>query len=356
MIVKNEEDTLARCLDTIQDIVDEIIIIDTGSIDKTKEIASKYTSNIYDFEWINDFAAARNFSFSKATKEYIMWLDADDILLEKDRDKLKRLKKLMNPEIDIVMMKYNIKVDDKGNPGTTFTRERLLKRSENYEWVNPVHEYVNIHGKYFNSDICITHRKIHSSGDRNLKILRNILIEGKELSDRNTFYYARELYANKNFDEAKKYYNLFLDSEGGFISNYLDACMDLAKCYYLENDDKNALKALIKSFEFGIPRAEISCMIGAHFKHHKEYEKAIYWLEQATQLKKPEKGWGSITHDSWGYRPNMELCACHYRLGNISKAKEYNDIAGEFKPDDKIYLHNIKFFKMLMTKMNKENK
>ena len=71
MIVKNEEKILARCLDSIHDLVEEIIIVDTGSTDRTKEIASKYTKKIYDFEWIDDFAAARNFSFQFATKDYI---------------------------------------------------------------------------------------------------------------------------------------------------------------------------------------------------------------------------------------------------------------------------------------------
>ncbi len=66
MIVRDEEDTIGRCLDAVEKIVDEIIIVDTGSIDRTKEIVAQYTSNIYDFPWINDFAAARNFSFSKS--------------------------------------------------------------------------------------------------------------------------------------------------------------------------------------------------------------------------------------------------------------------------------------------------
>ena len=66
MIVKNEELVLGRCLDSVKNLMDEIIIVDTGSTDKTKEIASLYTNKIYDFPWINDFAAARNFSFSKA--------------------------------------------------------------------------------------------------------------------------------------------------------------------------------------------------------------------------------------------------------------------------------------------------
>ena len=66
MIVRDEEETIARCLETVEKIVDEIIVVDTGSVDRTKEIVEKYTSNIYDFQWIDDFAAARNFSFSKA--------------------------------------------------------------------------------------------------------------------------------------------------------------------------------------------------------------------------------------------------------------------------------------------------
>ena len=71
MIVKNEEKVLKRCLDSLSDIADEIIIADTGSSDSTKEIASLYTNKIYDFKWTGDFAKARNFVASKATKEYI---------------------------------------------------------------------------------------------------------------------------------------------------------------------------------------------------------------------------------------------------------------------------------------------
>nr|WP_318010822.1 glycosyltransferase family 2 protein [Bacillus sp. RAR_GA_16] len=96
LIVKNEEAVLGTCLHSIHDIVDEINIIDTGSDDKTKEIAKSYQANIYDFTWVNDFAKARNFAFSKATKEYILWLDADDVFLEEDRQKLKRLKETLD--------------------------------------------------------------------------------------------------------------------------------------------------------------------------------------------------------------------------------------------------------------------
>ena len=78
MIVKNEEEVLERCLNSLKGLMDEIIIVDTGSTDRTKEIAARYTDKIYDFSWCDDFAAARNFSFSKATQEYIYAPDADE--------------------------------------------------------------------------------------------------------------------------------------------------------------------------------------------------------------------------------------------------------------------------------------
>ena len=104
MIVKNEEKILERCLASIHDLVDEIIIVDTGSKDNTKESAYKFNAKVFDFEWCDDFSAARNFSFSKAEKDYILWLDADDVLLEEDRDKFRNLKKTIDNSIDSVSM------------------------------------------------------------------------------------------------------------------------------------------------------------------------------------------------------------------------------------------------------------
>ena len=81
MIVKNEEDVLERCLESAAGLADEIIIVDTGSTDRTKEIAAHFTPRIIDFLWRDDFAAARNESFAHASMDYCLWLDADDVLL-----------------------------------------------------------------------------------------------------------------------------------------------------------------------------------------------------------------------------------------------------------------------------------
>ena len=129
MIVKNEEKVLARCLDSIRGFVDEIIIVDTGSDDDTKRIARKYTDKVYDFEWIDDFAAARNYSFSKATMQYCMWMDADDVILDSDREKLAELKASVTPDIDIIMMRYNTAFDEDGKPTFSYYRERIVRNN-----------------------------------------------------------------------------------------------------------------------------------------------------------------------------------------------------------------------------------
>ena len=93
MLTKNEEKTLARAINSVKDAVDEIIIVDTGSKDKTKQIAETFTNKIYDFEWNDNFADARNFSISKATKEWILVFDADETIKKEDLPKIKGLTK-----------------------------------------------------------------------------------------------------------------------------------------------------------------------------------------------------------------------------------------------------------------------
>jgi glycosyltransferase involved in cell wall biosynthesis len=80
MIVKNEEKSLARCLSSVNGVVDEIVIVDTGSSDKTIEIAESYGAKIFYFDWVNDFSAARNFALSKCSGDWILYLDADEEL------------------------------------------------------------------------------------------------------------------------------------------------------------------------------------------------------------------------------------------------------------------------------------
>lgn len=351
MIVKNEEDTIARCLDSIFDLVDEIVVVDTGSTDSTKAIVEKYTNNIYDFEWVDDFSTARNYSFSKATKEYCMWLDADDVLLEVDRQKLLELKRTLNPIVDTVIMKYNMGSREDGSIVCTFARERLVKRSKEFKWYDPVHEYILFTGNFFNSDVAITHKKMHPPTKRNLEIFEKYIEKGNELTERNWFYYARELRNAGEIDKAIIYYNKFLSTTNGLTSNYLDSCTDLSDCYRIKCDSENQLKSLIRYLEHDTPRAEMICKIGYYYKEKADYEKAKIWFELATHIPKPKKTWGSITHHYWDYVPYMELCSCCYRMGDLDGAIAYNQKASLIRPDDAKILHNRIFLATIKQKL-----
>lgn len=349
MIVKNEEDTLAKCLTSVKDLVEEIIIIDTGSTDKTKEIAGLFTNKIYDFKWVNDFSVARNYSFSKATKDYIFWLDADDVLLDEDRKKFKFVKENLNPNIDVVMMKYNYSFDSKGNVVLSHYRERILKREKNFRWSDPIHEFTNFSGNIVNSDVVITHRKTHGNSRRNLDILENMLTEGKELTPRNMFYLARERFNVGEYDGAIEYFIKHLDSEQGLPADNITSCIHLAKAYRIKKDWKNMKKALARSFEYDTPRAEVCCLMGYCYKENEDYKKAIIWFELATKLEMPTT-WGPLLHEYWGFVPCIELCVCHYRLGNIEEAIKYNNMAAEHDPNHPSVLQNKRSFEKMQKK------
>ena len=202
MIVKNEQQVLARCLDSVRGAVDEIVIVDTGSTDSTREIALRYTDRVYDFLWIDDFSAARNFSFDQATMDYCMWLDADDVLTAEDRDGLIALKSSLLPETDVVMMKYNTAFDSAGRPTFSYYRERILRRGK-FRWEGAVHEVIAPSGVILHSPLAVTHQKLHAAEPgRNLRIFEKLLAGGRVLTPREQFYYARELYYAGRYQEA----------------------------------------------------------------------------------------------------------------------------------------------------------
>lgn len=345
MIVKNEENVLERCLNSAKDLVDEIIIADTGSTDRTKEIAGRFTKKVYDFPWIDDFSAARNFAYDKATKEYILWLDADDIILPEDAVKFKHLKETLSHDIDVVMMLYNIGFDSQGNVTFSYYRERLSKNLPQFRWRDPVHEYLQISGNIINSDICVTHSKQNKApSSRNLQIYENLLAKGTKLSPRGTYYYARELKDNGRYKEAITFFEEFLDSGLGWVEDNIAACGELAKCYQSENDSQGAFQAMLRSFQYDMPRAELCCQIGYYFKNLKKYKQAVFWFSLVLNLEKPQDSWGFHQEDYWGYIPCLECTVCYDRLGDYEKAEYYNDMAGTFKPASPSVLYNKKYF------------
>ena len=347
MIVKNEEKVIKRCLESIFDVIDEIIIVDTGSNDNTKEIAKNYTENIYDFEWIDDFSAARNFSFSKATKDYVLWIDADEILDEVNKTNLLKLKNNLNQNIDVVTMETYMYIDENKNLKIRARRNRMVNRNKNFKWVGFIHEYIEIEGNIYDSDIAITHNKIKCVDDRNLRIYQKNINLGNELSDRDLYYYGKELYYNCMLDEAIEILGVFITKDA-WEEEIVDALCKIGECYLYKKERAKARKYLYKTFEYIEPRGEILYNIANSFEEEKRYKQAIYWYEIILNLPIPKDCHQCINLGCWRFKPHLNLCACYFEINDLSKSYYHHKKCQEINPLDECVIYNEEYFKSII--------
>jgi len=350
MIVKDEERSLERCLKSVQGIADEIVVVDTGSTDRTKEIALQFQAKVYDFAWIDDFSAARNYAFSQATEPYILWLDADDVLEQPDREKFIALKHELDPKVDSVMMDYHLMFDSAGEPTVSLKRNRLVKRSCGFRWIGVVHEYLEVAGHVIHSDIAVTHRKDKTYTDRNLRIYRQKAEQGETFSPRDQYYYANELRDHSYVEEAVVQYEIFLKTKQGWVEDRIAACLKMADCYGRMYERDNQLQALFRSMEYDLPRAECCCRLGALFMAENRLQQAIYWYETAASLGEPPRSGALIDHAAWTWLPLLQLCVLYDKLGQTDKAYECNERALRFRPDHPSMLYNKKYFQEKLAK------
>lgn len=346
MIVKNEEETMERCLSCVSKIVDEMIVVDTGSVDCTKEIAAKAGAKVFDFLWKDDFAAARNYAFSLAKSDYCMWLDADDTINEENQLKLKEWKEKIDvQQPDVVMMPYDVSFDESGNPTFSYFRERIIRNTGHPLWEGRVHEVITPWGKIAYGDVHIEHRKIKAyDTERNLRIYEKMLSEGCLLTAREQFYYGRELYYHNRNQEAIEILQSFMENPDGWVENKLEACRQLSECYGRVGNDEKQLESLYRTFLLDLPRAETCCAIGRIYFDKGQWTNAAFWYETALRTEKRKQGGGFIREDCYGYLPCIQLCVCYDRLGEREKAESYNEMAAIWKPDSPAVAYNRAYF------------
>ncbi|MFD3157159.1 glycosyltransferase [Haloimpatiens sp. FM7330] len=216
MIVKNEEENLPRCLESVKDLVDEIIIVDTGSIDKTVEIAKSYGAKVYYFKWCNDFSAARNESLKYATKDWILIMDGDDEFCSEDKNKFRNLVNNLDDNILYYFETLSYTgYHQKGFNISVNLNPRLFKNNYGYYYEGEIHNQIR------NSKFPIKGRveevRIYHYGylqynmikkdktNRNIKILKNLIKKEPE----NKFHYfnlGNEYCTVREYDKALKYF------------------------------------------------------------------------------------------------------------------------------------------------------
>ena len=185
MIVKNESANLADALACLTPFADEIIVVDTGSTDDTREIAARFTSRVYDFEWVDDFAAARNFAMSKATKSYHLWVDADDRFDTENQGRIESLK----AGFDGTKAYYFILVNRQEGLAPTSCRQlRCFPNEDAIRFHRAIHEQafesVLAAGLEFEfPEITVTHLGYMTHEVRLAKAMRNLAIMEKQRAE-----------------------------------------------------------------------------------------------------------------------------------------------------------------------------
>jgi glycosyltransferase involved in cell wall biosynthesis/Tfp pilus assembly protein PilF len=179
MIVRNEQAHLPACLASVIGLVDEMVVVDTGSTDRTKEIAARFGAKVYDFPWRDDFAAARNEALSRATGDWVLWLDADDRIDADNQRKLEALFASLGDELGVYMMHCVCQADPTGGAASVVDHARLFRRHPQVRWEYRVHEQIlpavqRAGGKVHNTDVAIRHEGYEDAGVRRHKNERNL--------------------------------------------------------------------------------------------------------------------------------------------------------------------------------------
>lgn len=355
MIAKNEEKYLERCLNSVKDFVDEIIIVDTGSTDNTKEIAKNFNAKIFDFVWENDFSKARNFSLEKCSFPWILTLDADEVLDEKTTHFIKTM--TLNSDV----IAYTVARKD------LFEKEeknsqlyRFFQNIPEIKYELPIYESIvksvkNIVNdkvyKVESSNLIINHYGYtsdleNSKHKRNIKIisdtLKNLELENDSKALLETKLAVLYKVYENNLDKSLSLTLNILDSienwsnekkyEYGFILELYNNLIDI---YKIKNEIENALKYALKGLEIYPNSLTLNYNYSFILYLKKDYEECIESFHKCIKLAQKDSFY-KLDYYNMGivsYLALYGIGSCYLAMNNFNIAKIFFEQALEANPD-----------------------
>lgn len=217
-IVKNEEENIAKSINSYKNAVDEIIIVDTGSTDNTKSICLDLGCKVVDYQWKDDFADARNYALSLTDSDWILFLDADEYFLSPLTVEFKScVEELEHNNVDILkILTYNIDKNTERKLNTSYGL-KFFKNGKGFKYKERIHEYLDFNENdvvgVLTNDFALIHTGYSSDivmkkPERNLQILK-VKERDNDLTTKDYYYLMRESLSLNNYDEAKKYRDIF---------------------------------------------------------------------------------------------------------------------------------------------------
>lgn len=346
-IAKNEEHNIHKLAESIEGTYDEVIFVDTGSTDKTVEIAESLGWRIFHFPWIRDFSAARNFGIKQVQTEYWGWLDLDDSLSSKENFNL--FKATVMALHDYFYAPYWYSFNELGQPTCRFTRERIFRANRNLRFSYFIHEAIkpesvdgkpvsismiqnwHVNHRRTNADLCNDH-------GRNLSYLEENL---QNLDGRMSFYYGKELFDTKNVKKAKGVLEETLGRLDLHDVDRLMATQYAAHACLIEKDIEGAIKYAMMGLRLDPQRAELFCILGDAYLMANNLDAALVYLNAAKSCKNRGGGHSPVFTLDQCYcdYPSLNIAKIHFNQGNFKEAEKAID--GVKTPDAKALYADI---------------
>ncbi|MVX62329.1 glycosyltransferase [Clostridium chromiireducens] len=335
MIVKNEEENLKNCLSKVVAFIDEIIIVDTGSNDNTKNIAKKFTNKIYDFKWCNDFSKARNFSIKKASNDWVFVLDADELIIDFLMGNVEKfIRKPSNENKVGRIQRTNIIEDETGDKKYIERVNRLFNRNY-FHYEGTIHEQIiSKDNKMYttdNIDISVEHigytREAISRTD---KLNRNIdLLKEAVKKDFNDPYYYFQLgksyYMLRDYIASASYFKKALEFELNFDLEYVE---DLIETYgYSLINSERYSEALMLEKCIGIysKYPDFNFLMGLIYMNNAKFTQAVESFLKCTKFSS-SKVEGITTYSSY-----YNIGVIYDVLGFRKEAIKYYRMCGDYE-------------------------
>ena len=334
IIAKNEEKNIERCLSSLAPYGFEIVVVDTGSTDRTKELAAKYTDRIYDFEWVNDFSAARNFSLEKASNNWIFMMDCDEWIESIDLEEMDYFRKHLSDTAGSVVRRSTTGTPEKTSLSTDYT-ERLFSR-KNYHYTGIIHEQLTPkHGGEIK--VLILNTVIGHSGycmteeERNAKSMRNaeLLLKQLESDPHNPYVYYQLGKSYQIIDDHEQACYYFEKALGFNIDPKLLYVQDLIVHYgyeLLENNQKEKALALQAVYEDFSSNADFVYMMGLIYRDNMMYKEALQEFLKALNFD------FCIADGVNSYRSYYQIGCILKQAGEKEKACDYFRLCGDYSP------------------------
>lgn len=334
MIVKDEEKTIARCLESIRGITEDIIIVDTGSKDQTKEICDSLGVHTIDFLWTESFAEARNFGLEKATGKFILWIDADEVLEVEDLPLFLQTLRETDQNLLLIPLVNFVGSEPDENNAYLFASHRLLRTSENFRFHGCIHERLDLSGysgpvaKDIELPVRILHYgyldnvvEVKNKSARNLQMLE-LERNSPEYSPWTDYHAASEYYRQKNYEKAFAYANAAI---GFFIKK---GQLPSSLVYKLKYDIlltggsyDEAWPGIEKAIEIYPDYADLWFYKGLILLAQKKYEKATRAFNRCIMV--GDGGAGYLTLKGTGsFHALHFLGVCYEKLGYTEQAKD----------------------------------